>query len=172
MSMKLIDQIEKEHSRANCMKIVQWVGNSQQRFNELFNLFMTGTERVIQRSAWPLSYAVQQHPQLIRPHLTTLIRQMEKDDMPPAVRRNAVRLLQDIDVPVRLQGKLMNYCFDYICDPQEKAAVKAFSLTILERMSRQYPDIAGELRRIIEERWDQESAAFRSRGRKILARLA
>ncbi|MBP7558103.1 MAG: hypothetical protein KA821_17635 [Chitinophagaceae bacterium] len=169
--MHLENQLLKEHSRANCMKIVQWVGSSQERFDELFTLFTTGTERVIQRSAWPLSYAVQQHPKLIKPHLTALIRQMEKDDLPPAVRRNAVRLLQEVDVPVRLQGKLMNCCFDYICDPQEKAAVKAFSLTILERMSRQYPDIAGELRRIIEERWDQETAAFRSRGRKILARL-
>lgn len=169
--MHLENQLLKEHTRANCLIIVQWVDNSQERFNELFRLFMTGTDRVIQRSAWPLSYAVQKHPQLIKPHLTALIRQMEKNDLPPAVRRNAVRLLQDVDVPARLQGKLMNCCFDYICDPKEKAAVKAFSLTILERMCKQYPDIAGELRRVIEDRWDLETAAFRSRGRKILASL-
>jgi len=169
--MHLENQLLKEHTRTNCMVIVKWVGSSQERFDELFKLFMTGTDRVIQRSAWPLSYAVQKHPQLIKPHLTALIRQMEKNDLPPAVRRNAMRLLQDVDVPPRLQGKLMNCCFNYICDPKEKAAVKAFSLTVLERMAKQYPDISGELRSIIEERWDQETAAFRSRGRKILAGL-
>lgn len=170
--MYLENQLLKEHTRANCLVIVKWVGSSQERFNELFKLFMTGTDRVIQRSAWPLSYAVQHHPQLIKPHLSALIRQMEKNDLPPAVRRNATRLLQDVDVPARLQGKLMNCCFNYICNPKEKAAVKAFSLTVLERMAKQYPDIAGELRSIIEERWEQETAAFRSRGRKILARLS
>lgn len=170
--MKLLDQILKEHSRANCLAIVKWVGHSQPRFDELFHLFMTGTDRVIQRAAWPLSYAVQKEPSLIRKHLSPLIKQMEKNGLPAAVRRNALRLLQDVEVPPRLQGKLMNLCFDYICDPKEKAAVKAFSLTVLEHLAQQYPDIKGELRRIIEDRWGQETPAFRSRGRKILKRLS
>ncbi len=38
--MKLRETILKEHSKANCMRIVKWVGNDQKRFDELFNLFL------------------------------------------------------------------------------------------------------------------------------------
>jgi hypothetical protein len=65
----------------------------------------------------------------------------------------------------------MDICFTYIADPQEKVAVKAFSLTILENLSHQYPEIRNELKLIIEERWEHETAAFRSRAKKILKAL-
>jgi hypothetical protein len=62
----------------------------------------------------------------------------------------------------------MSSCFDYIIDPKEKVAVKAFSLSILDDLSKQYPEIRQELKTIIEDRWDSETAACRSRAKKIL----
>ncbi|MEJ7671786.1 MAG: hypothetical protein WKF59_03550 [Chitinophagaceae bacterium] len=49
--MNLRDEILKEHSKAQCNKIVQWVGDSQKRFEELFHLFLTDEYRVVQRAA-------------------------------------------------------------------------------------------------------------------------
>jgi hypothetical protein len=48
------------------------------------------------------------------------------------------------------------------------SAVKAFSLGIRDNLSKQYPEILQELKTIIEDRWDAETAAFRSRAKKIL----
>lgn len=79
-----------------------------------------------------------------------------------------MRLLQDIDIPKRYQGTVMNRCFGYIISPSEKPAVKAFSLTVLQNLSNQYPEIKQELKTVIEDRWDIESAAFKSRARKIV----
>ena len=62
----------------------------------------------------------------------------------------------------------MNTCFDYIISPTQKAAIKAFSLTLLQNLSKQYPDIKQELKTVIQDRWDFETAAFRSRTKKIL----
>ena len=62
----------------------------------------------------------------------------------------------------------MGICFDFIQSNEIAIAVKAFSLTILQNLSRQYPDIIPELKLIIEERWEHETAAFRSRAKKIL----
>jgi hypothetical protein len=62
----------------------------------------------------------------------------------------------------------MDLCFGYIASPDEAIAVKAFSLTVLQNFSRRYPEIKNELKVIIEERWDYETAAFRSRAKKIL----
>ena len=65
----------------------------------------------------------------------------------------------------------MNTCFEYIHSPDEAVAVKAFALTVLENLSKQYPEIKSELKTIIEDRWDYESAAFKSRAKKILKDL-
>jgi hypothetical protein len=80
-------------------------------------------------------------------------------------------LLQQITIPERLHGEVMNICFEYIASPDESVAVKAFSLTILQNLSKQYPEIKNELKLVIEERWDHETAAFRSRAKKILKEI-
>lgn len=169
--MKLRDEIIKEHSKAQKDKIVKWIGADQKRFDELFRLFINDEYRVIQRAAWPLSYCVQKHPELIRKHFAKLVKNLHRPGLHDAVKRNTIRILQDIAIPATLHGEVMNICFDYITDPKEKAAVKAFSLTVLQNLSRQYPDIRNEIKTIIEERWDQESAAFRSRAKKIVKEL-
>ncbi|HET7116560.1 MAG TPA: hypothetical protein VFI29_08725 [Hanamia sp.] len=38
--MNIRNQILKEHTKENCRKIVDWVGNNTSRFNELFDLFL------------------------------------------------------------------------------------------------------------------------------------
>ena len=64
--MHLRETILAEHSKANCTRIANWVGSNQQRFDELFGLFLNDEYRVVQRAGWPLSYAVIAHPQLYK----------------------------------------------------------------------------------------------------------
>lgn len=169
--MHLREQILKEHSKANCDKIVKWVGDDQLRFNELFNLFLHDEYRVVQRAAWPVSYCVRNHPDFVKKHFSKLIRNLKKPGIHDAVKRNTVRLLQDVEIPGKYRGEIMDLCFNYIASPLEAVAIKAFSLTILQHLSRQYPEIKNELKVIIEERWDHETAAFRSRAKKILKEI-
>ena len=169
--MKLRDQILKEHSKANRIAIVKWVGGSQEKFDQLFDLFLNDEYRVVQRAAWPLSYTVIAHPQLIQKHFSKLLKNLEKPGIHDSVKRNTVRLLEQIPIPPRFHGQVMNICFNYIASPHEAVAIKAFSLTVLDHLSGQYPEIKTELKTIIEDRWDYESAAFRSRAKKILHRL-
>jgi len=65
----------------------------------------------------------------------------------------------------------MNSCFSFIESVSTPVAIKAFSLTTLYNLSKSYPEIKNELKLIIEERWDDETAAFKSRGRRILKQL-
>ncbi|HEX7903159.1 MAG TPA: hypothetical protein VF487_04700 [Chitinophagaceae bacterium] len=159
------------HSKAQSDKIVKWIGSDQQRFDELFNLFITDEYRVVQRAAWPLSYAAEAHPSFITKHFSGLVKNLGKPGLHDAVKRNTLRILQDIPIPKKFHGEVMNFCFAYITNPKEKPAVKAFSLTVLQNLSRQYPEIKNELKVIIESQWENESAAFRSRAKKILHHL-
>lgn len=169
--MILRDQLLKAHTKVNCEEIVSWIGDSQKRFDELFKLFVGDEYRITQRAGWPLSYVIESHPDFIRKHFKKLIQNLAKQNTHEAVRRSTVRLLQYVEIPELYQGTIMDACFNYIADPGEKPAVKAFSLTVLENLSKQYPEIKPELKQIIEDRWEYESAAFHSRARKILKKL-
>lgn len=166
--MKLRETILKEHSKANCSRIVKWVGADQKRFDELFNLFLNDEYRVVQRAAWPISYCVEAHPELIKKHFTKLIKAMEKPGVHDSVKRNGLRLLQYVDIPKKFHGQLMDVCFRYFSSPTEAIAIKAFSISVLQNLAKLYPEIINELKLVIEERWDYEGPAFKSRAKKLL----
>lgn len=170
--MKLRETILKEHSRANCVRIINWIGSNQQRFDELVHLFLHDEYRVIQRAGWPLSEIAVKHPLLVTKHLGRILKHARQPGNHEAVKRNTVRLLQEMNIPDRFHGEVMNLCFDWLVSPTEKTAVKAFSLTTLANLSKHYPEIQQELKTIIEDRWDLETAAFRSRGKKILKQFS
>lgn len=157
-----------EHSKSQCEKIVAYIGNDPTRFAELMKIFFSGEYRLTQRAAWPMSYCVQLYPPLINPYLKKMLGLLKDPGQHNAVARNITRLLQDITIPKRYHGQLMNQCFEFIADPHIPVAIKAFSLTILEKLSVLYPEILPEIKLIIEERWEHETAAFRSRAGKLL----
>jgi hypothetical protein len=169
--MNLLNEILKEHSKPQTQKIIDWIGDSQERFDELLNLILHDEKAIAQRASWAMSYCVIAYPQLIKNHFAKLIKNLKREDIHDAVKRNTVRLLAEVDIPRKHHGEIMNICFEYISSPKEPAAVKAFSLTVLENLSKIYPDIKKELELIIIERWPFETGAFHSRGRKILKNL-
>lgn len=170
--MLLKKAILEEHSKAQTDAIVQYVGQDKKRFDELVTLFLEGDAVIQQRAGWPLSYCAQAHPSLVLPHLGKLLKLLQKPGIHNAVIRNITRLLQDVEIPTRYQGPVMNICFEFVASPVQPAAVKAFSLTILEDLCAGYPEIIPELKLIIEERWPYETPAFHSRARKILKKFA
>lgn len=168
--MNIVNTLAAGQSKSSCEKIVRWIGNDQKRFDELVALFLQGDFTTAQRAGWPLSEIVELYPLLVQKHLGGIIYKVKQAGNHEAVKRNTVRLLQYIEIPEEFHGEIMDLCFNYIMSPTEKPAVKAFSLTILQNLAKIYPDIKHELKTVIEERWDFETAAFHSRARKILNR--
>jgi hypothetical protein len=166
--MDLLKLLRAEHSKRQCDRIVAYIGSDKERFAQLIELFFRGEYRITQRAAWPLSYCVRQHPQLIAPYYRQLLDNLGRKDIHVAVVRNTVRLLQDVSIPKRWHGRVMSVCFEFVEDPATPIAVKAFALSILSNLSADYPEIRGELKTLIESQWEQATPAFRSRARKIL----
>jgi hypothetical protein len=166
--MDLLKLLRAEHSKRQCDRIVAYIGSDKERFAQLIELFFRGEYRITQRAAWPLSYCVRQHPQLIARYYRQLLDNLGRKDIHVAVVRNTVRLLQDVSIPKRWHGRVMSACFEFVEDPATPIAVKAFALSILSNLSAEYPEIRGELKTLIESQWEQATPAFRSRARKIL----
>jgi len=165
--MNIRTALLKEHSKKQCAAIVKWVGGDQKRFDELFDLFLNDEYRVVQRAAWPISYCVEDHPGLIKKHFAKLIKNLNKKGIHDAVKRNSIRLLQHVDIPGKFHGQIMDICFRYISSPTEAVAIKALSITVLQNLAKQYPEIINEIKLVIDERWDHETAAFKSRAKQL-----
>ena len=149
------------------MAIVEYIGDDAGRFAELMKLFFGDEYRLTQRAAWPMNYCAERQPDLIRPYLPKLLDCLKRDDLHDAVKRNVVRLLQYIEIPPRLKGKVYAHCVDLIDDPYEPVAVRAFALTVAARIAKSEPDLMNELRLIVNKHLPHSSVAFQKRAREI-----
>lgn len=169
--MDLQKEILKEHSKAQTVKIVRYVGNDPDRFAELVRVFLNGPYRVTQRTAWPLSICVERHPKIGKPHLKKLVRNLKQPALHNAVKRNTIRLLQFIEIPRSLHGEVANICFDYLHDNKEAIAVRAFSMTVLANIAKTNPDLKRELIMLLEDIMPYGSAGLVSRARNTIKQL-
>jgi hypothetical protein len=168
--MDLKKELLKGQSKAFTDKIVRYVGADQIRFNDLIIIFLAGPYRITQRAAWPLSCCVQNHPFLIKPHLGSILKILDREGIHDAVKRNIMRLLQDVDIPKRYQGIVVEKCFE-LMDPKEPIAVRVFAMSVLANLASVQPDLKNELKVIIEDHLPLGTAAYLSRAKKILRQL-
>lgn len=166
--MKIKEEILKEHSKPHALKIANYACASKKNFKELMRCFMSDEYRLAQRAAYSVSLAAKKDPSMIVPYIGDLVAQLQNKKAHQAMVRNSVRILEQTEIPEKFHGDVMNACFDFISTPSTAIAIKAFSLTTLYNLSKKYPEIRSELKMIIEKNWDNETAALRSRGRKIL----
>ena len=170
--MDLESEILKEHSKQHSVKIANWIGADAKRFAQLMQLFLSAEYRVVQRSAWIVSLCAEKHPSLIQPWLSKMVRRAGEKDVHDAVRRNVVRVLQFVEIPRKLQGPVVNLCFNFLQSIAAPVAVKVFSMTVLANIARFEPDLKHEVKLAVEQMLPYGSAGFRSRGTKILNLLA
>lgn len=170
--MDLAKQLLKEQSKANCRLIVNYVGTNKNRFKKLVSVYLAGPYRLTQRAAWPISYCVEEHPDLIKPHLKKIIDFVSEPGAHVAAKRNTIRLLQFIDIPKKLQGKVAEICFQFLADKKETVAVQVFSMSVLANLAKGEPAMANEIKILIEDLLPYATAGFRSRANKVLKELS
>lgn len=169
--MHLRNQLLKEHTKQNCSAIVEWVGNDVSRFKQLFDLFLNDNLRVTQRAAWPMSYCVIAHPEFMEGNFDKLVKNLKRKELHNSIKRNSIRLLQEITIPPEYEGDVMNICFQYLESPSETVAVKAFSLTVLGRLADKYQEIVPEIKLLIQDQLPHQTAAFRQRAKEFLRKF-
>lgn len=167
----LSEQLHQEHSKPQALRLADWIGYDAERLVALMDIFLGSDYRLTQRSAWVLQLVARRAPELLEPWLPQMIAKTREPGVHDAVKRNVVRILEDVEIPDAVLDDLADVCFQFLADPKEAIAVRVFSMTVLEKICQKVPELKPELRLIIEEHWEHGTGAFRSRGRKILKRL-
>lgn len=170
MEMNIEEELLREYSKKQTVKIAKYVGDDPQKFKHLINLLASNSVLISQRTSWVLSACTDQYPELAKPHLKELVNHLKKPSH-DAVKRHILRMLQNIEIPKNLYGNITDLCFRFLSSSNEPVAIKVFAMTVLYNITQHEPDLKNELKILIEDQMDYESPAFTSRGGKILKRL-
>jgi hypothetical protein len=161
-----------EHSKKQTTSIVKYIGNDKSRFKELLDIFLTEDYRLNQRAAWPLSYVCIEHPELIRPHIGKLVKNLTKKGNHDAVIRNTLRMFQEMDIPDKHCSPLLDNCFSFIRNTTLPFAIRTFAITVASNICQKYPELKPELKLLLEElRSFPQPASISSRLKRALKTL-
>ena len=160
--------LDQGHSKELRNEIVEYVSNSKKRMNALMFFFFHDNLQYNQRSSWSVGKIGIDNHKLVEPHLDDMVKVLDnpKHD---AVVRNVLRIFEDLPIPEQLEGYLCDKCFEYVENPQYVVALRAFGLTVLQKIARSYPELQAELVALVKEKMPMGTAAFKVRGRRVLA---
>jgi hypothetical protein len=168
--MDIRASLDEGHSKSITLEIMDYIGTDKKRFSELMTCFFSDENRISQRASWVVGHCGEKHPELIYPYLEEMLDLLEQP-VHNAIKRNTVRIMAEMDVPEELLGRAADICFKLLDDPKEAIAVRVFSMSVLYNIVKKEPELASELRLILEDHYPHGSAGFKSRGRKILKAL-
>ncbi|MFT5165164.1 MAG: hypothetical protein ACI8P3_000388 [Saprospiraceae bacterium] len=168
--MDIKTALKEEHSKTVTMQIVRYIGTDHERFKALMDLFLGKDNRLSQRASWAVGFCGLAHPELIYPHLKQMLANLDKP-VHDAIKRNTVRILADMDYPEDMLGEIADVSFRLLDDPKEAVAVRIFSMSVCLNITKREPDLANELKIILEDHYPHGSAGFKSRAKKILKEL-
>lgn len=167
----LREEILREHSKAQTMRIVHQIGDDRAAFDELMQLFLNDERIVVQRAAWAVSYCLEAHPEWAHDYLPDLLKNL-LNPVHDAVKRNTVKCLEFVPIPEELAGEAINTLFQFLADPRETIAVRCYAMTALFNICKNEPDLLEELRLIIEDMMPHATAGLRARGSRVLKEIS
>jgi hypothetical protein len=167
--MNIHETLAIEHSKANSLKIADYIGDDATKFAELMEIFFNEEYRLSQRAAYVFMISVDRYPNLIKPYLKKLLDQLDRKDVHNSIRRNVVRALQFIEIPKNLEGQFFSKCVEFIEDMSEPIAIRAFAITVATRIAEREPELINELCLTVEKYIPNPTPAFCVRIRKLYA---
>lgn len=166
----LKDWLTAEHSKKQTAFIVDQIHANPILLQELTGYLLGKDPLLKQRASWPLGYL---DKRLLAPYYSSLVQHLYADELHDAVYRNTLKIFEGMKViPEEVEEALTDICFTLLDTSHTPIAVKVFSMTILEKITKKYPELSGELEMLIRNQLPYSSAGFQSRGKKILSNLS
>jgi hypothetical protein len=138
-----------EHSKRQNLIIVRLIGDSQQKFDQLLRIYLSGETLAAQRGAWAMSECVKAYPSLAEKHLKKILEHITQPELHQAIKRNGIRVFQFISIPDAISGMLAHVCFKFLHSPEESLAVRAISIKLLAGLCKQHPELTNKFTEVM-----------------------
>jgi hypothetical protein len=168
--LNLEKEILQAHSKHNVVRVAKLIDQDKRLFESLTRIYFDQSRQDLARkAAWVLRQCVEQYPHMILPYQRKLVSYIGKEGHHDAIKRNGLAILEFIPISEKLYGPLINICFKFLMNGKEPVAIKAYSMSILDKISRDIPEIRQELKLVLQELLPYESIGFKTRAKKILS---
>lgn len=164
------DLIYRAGTPAGYKKAIVYYQSQPDEIGALLQLFYKSPVRLSHAAGKVLGGLAIETPELIKKHLTVVIRSLQTT-LPPGTLRNVIRILQFIEIPKVHTGTVYERCFELISLPETPNATRVFALTVCSNIALKYPEMIPEVISIIEQLQPYGTPAFLSRSRKIMHQL-
>jgi len=169
--MDIREEVLREHSKKQVLKIAAWIGNDEDRFRQFLFIFLNDEYRVVQRISWVLSAVAEAQPKLVEKNIGRIVKKLDEKNIHVAVKRNVVRVLQFLNIPVKHRAKVFDHCINYIADPNETIAVRCFAMSVASKIAKQYPELLGELEQTINLLIKDSTPGLKARAKMVLKEI-
>lgn len=170
--MNLKKELTENLSLSLVKKIEKYIGNDQNKFDQLMKFSLTKDSTLSPHASWAAIHTAEKNLKLLNKWVVRIVDFLE-NDIHPSVKRNLLRLLQDISIPEDKQSHMFDIGLKLMLSVKEPIAVRVFAMTVLVNIAEQHPDLINELETCIYSVMEEgASPAIRARGKNSLKRLA
>lgn len=172
------------HSREKRTYYANLVINNPELVPKLLEILFKVNDKISTRAAWVFEFMCSKNIETVIPHLDYFTENINKVHLDSAVRPVA-KVCELITkayygkndnnlIKTSLNGvhkeRIIETCFDYMIN-DEKVAPKAYSMSTLFLLGKEYDWIYPELVTILERDFSLQSAAFKARAKHILKKI-
>ncbi len=177
-SLNYVDATREKRS-----KMAEMVLGNEHLMTPLLDIAFETKDPISSRACWVLEFVLKKKQHFIFPHLDRFTSNIAKVTLDSSVRPMAKicelliiayysktgNEIQKVLTDKHLE-QITTACFDWLIGEQ-KVAVKAYSMTSLLLLGRQFDWIHPELKMVLEQHYAEGSAAYKARARMTLAKI-
>jgi len=151
-------------------RIAKAAAGAEKSFQDLLQLLCSENLTLSKRAAWCFSLAAGLRPDWTDQYQPALVELLSVKNPHDALLRNVLRVLRDCRLQEAVLDKLAYYCFEFVQDPKQAIAIRAFALHILGQIGCSVPEIRPEVKAIIAYYFEQGAPGLVSAGKAVLKR--
>ncbi|MEJ2114296.1 MAG: adenylosuccinate lyase [Flavobacteriaceae bacterium] len=170
-------------TRENRLKYAKMVLDDMSLFPKLIDILLMVDDKVSCKAAWVFEFVCNEYIYGLIPYLDIFTKNLNRIHFDSAVRPVAKvcemlakeneskqnNTIKKVLSPSHKE-RIIEACFDWMIR-EEKVAVKAYSMTTLFLLGKEYDWVHPELKQILQLDYANQSAAFKARARHVLKRI-
>ena len=144
--MVKIEDILTDSGRATADVAVDVISQKPELFSEAYDLCMAQEGKMAMRAARVVWLIAESMPELFKPYLHDVVNKLPSLTH-TSVKRCMLKILSvyDLSDEEELHGHIIEECFRNMLASDAEIAIRGYSIAVLDKMLKIYPEISGEL---------------------------
>lgn len=144
-------EILKDNGVINAKRLAEFIADNPKKIKKLVELFYDKETNISMRSAWIISHVCSLNPEIVVGIIPDFIKYLKSKNPNPTTVRCVLSSLQQITIPEKYCAIVFDFCSRYVINEAQPLAVRAFSINIIGRLCKRYPELKHETELILSE---------------------